>query len=119
MSIKGSSYQRFRRALTTGNPLLIRTAAAELPPLSLADALRVTLAYRGRDLVRYQRASGRWLGRLALSAPLSIAELQIVAGALEALREGQTQPGAEALGAVFAAHSLIELEQVLSEQLED
>ena len=41
MSIKGSPYANFRRALATGNLLLIRAAAAELPTVNLDDALEV------------------------------------------------------------------------------
>ena len=41
MSIKGSSYARFKRAIDTGNLRLIRTAAAELPQVQLHDALAI------------------------------------------------------------------------------
>ena len=39
VSIKGSPYARFRRALQTGNPTMVQAAAAELPQLSLSDAM--------------------------------------------------------------------------------
>ena len=42
MTSQGGAYKRFRRALDTGNLLLIRTAAAELPQAPpLSDALRI------------------------------------------------------------------------------
>ena len=41
VSIRGSPYAHFRRALDTGNLALIRTAAAELPQINLDDALRI------------------------------------------------------------------------------
>ena len=44
VSIKGSSYARFQRALDTGNLTIIRTAAAELPRIELDDALRICQA---------------------------------------------------------------------------
>ena len=37
MSIKGSPYTHFKRALALGNLTLIRQAAAELPSLALAS----------------------------------------------------------------------------------
>jgi hypothetical protein len=43
VSIKGSPYAHFRRALDTGTLALIRTAAAELPQINLDDALRICL----------------------------------------------------------------------------
>jgi hypothetical protein len=43
VSIRGSSYARFRRALETENLTLVRAAAAELPTINLDDALRVCL----------------------------------------------------------------------------
>ena len=65
MSIKGSSYARFRRALETGN-VTVRAAAAELPSINLDDALRVCLLLRRADAALYERAVVRWLGRFAL-----------------------------------------------------
>src|SRR5919202_6537508 len=65
VSIKGSSYARFRRALETGNLTLVRAAAAELPSINLDDALRVCLLLRRADARLYERATVRSLGRLA------------------------------------------------------
>ena len=45
VSIKGSAYARFRRALETDSPSLATAAAYELPQLNLADALRLCLVY--------------------------------------------------------------------------
>jgi hypothetical protein len=66
VSIKGGAYARFRRALETGNVTMIKSAAAELPRVSLADALQVCLVLRKADPLVYERAAIRWLGRLAL-----------------------------------------------------
>jgi len=60
---------RFRRALETGNLTLVRAAAAELPRISLDDALRVCLLPRATDAAGYERAAIRWLGRFALEHP--------------------------------------------------
>jgi hypothetical protein len=69
VSTKGGAYARFRRALDSGNATLIKAAAAELPRVSLADALRVCLVLRQADPALYERAAIRWLGRLALEHP--------------------------------------------------
>jgi hypothetical protein len=59
-----SAHARFRRALATGNPLLVRVAAAELGSISLADALSICLVRLRAEPRRYgraalQRSSGR------------------------------------------------------------
>src|SRR6476660_9793579 len=60
---QGSPYARFRRALETRNPTLALTRAAELPHVSLPDALALLLLLRDRDRSRYGRAAGRWVAR--------------------------------------------------------
>ena len=69
MSIKGSSYAHFRRALSAGHLHLVRQAAAELPRVPLEDALDVTLLIGLREPERLERAAVRWLARLALERP--------------------------------------------------
>jgi hypothetical protein len=54
---QGSPYARFRRALATGNLLLIRAAAAELPQISLDDALIVCVAIRDAKPERFVRTA--------------------------------------------------------------
>jgi hypothetical protein len=86
MTSDGSPYQRFRRALATGNPALVTAAALELPRIGLDDALRICLVLRGGDAARYERAAVRWLGRFALEAPqATIGDLREAADALDAL----------------------------------
>jgi hypothetical protein len=69
VSIKGSAYARFRRALETADSASVATAAAyELPQLNLADALRLCLAYARADRSRCDRAIVRWHARLCLDA---------------------------------------------------
>ncbi len=86
MSIKRGSYARFRRALDSGNPTLVRAAAVELPSVNLEDALQVCLLLREADPSRYERAVIRWLGRLCLERPrLTLEELRRALSAWERL----------------------------------
>ncbi|MFZ0088732.1 MAG: hypothetical protein WAL63_04445 [Solirubrobacteraceae bacterium] len=86
MTSDGSPYARFRRALETGNELLVLGAARELPQIALDDALRICLVLRDGDPGRYERAAVRWLGRFALEArAVTIVDLRAAAAALEAL----------------------------------
>src|SRR5438477_3051193 len=90
----GSAYSRFRRALETGNELLVLTAARELPQIALDDALRICLLLRDGDPDRYERAAVRWLGRFALEA--RGVTVNAIRGAAEALDDLPDQP-AEAM----------------------
>src|SRR5450755_3091394 len=86
MTSDGSPYARFRRALETGNEMLVLGAARELPQIALDDALRICLVLRDGDPGRYERAAVRWLGRFALEArAVTIRDLRAAAAALEAL----------------------------------
>jgi hypothetical protein len=72
MTSAGGPHARFKRALDTGNVLLIRAAAAELPtPPPLDDALRVCLLLRQGEPAMYDRAVVRWLGRFCLECPFA------------------------------------------------
>ncbi len=68
MGARASSYENFRRCLATGDSMRVRAAAAELPGLTLADALRVTFVLLADDPHAYPRAAARWHGRLCLQA---------------------------------------------------
>jgi hypothetical protein len=82
----GSPYARFRRALETGNELLVLGAARELPQIALDDALRICLVLRDGEPGRYERAAVRWLGRFALEArAVTIGDLRTAAAALDSL----------------------------------
>jgi hypothetical protein len=86
MSIKGSPYVRFRRALNRGNLELVRLAALELPQVNLDDALRICLLMGDQRDVRYERAAVRWLGRVCLERPdVSLVDLELASTALHAL----------------------------------
>lgn len=86
MTSSGSAYVRFQRALATGNLLLIRTAAAELPSVSLGDALAVCLAIRDGAPDRFERAALRWLARYATERAASIDDVRAAADAFAVLR---------------------------------
>ena len=61
---QGSAYSRFHRALTTGNLQPIQAAAAELPKVSLEDALAILIVLAQRGDPHFERAAARWVGRL-------------------------------------------------------
>jgi hypothetical protein len=108
VSIKGGAYPRFRRALEAGNALIVRAAAAELtPPLSLADALAVTLVLH--DDERFDRAAARWTARLSLeTASVSLADAQLAAAALRLIAGARREAGVDALAALLGRLSLAE-----------
>jgi hypothetical protein len=103
----GSPYTRFRRALETGNELLVLSAARELPSIALNDALRICLVLRNGDPDRYDRAAVRWLGRFALEGrDVKIAELQGAADALDALPD-EAEWAMERLQRLCMAHGVV------------
>ena len=86
MTSSGSPYARFQRALATGNLTLIRTAAAELPRIGVAEAAAMLLAIERADPGQYERAAVRWLGRLCLErTSVDLGDLSRAAAALDAL----------------------------------
>ena len=92
VSIKGSAYARFRRALETDSPSLATAAAYELPQLNLADALRLCLVYARADPPRFDRAIVRWHARLCLDAKTDPATAQIALAAATGLARPQPVP---------------------------
>jgi len=102
---QGGPYPRFRRALATGNPTIATAAAAELPRLSLGDALELVLLYRGSDRRRFDRAAVRWHGRLCLEVRgLSPADAGLALAAPRGLGDGESLPAVKALVALLAAY---------------
>ena len=73
---QGSAYGRFRRSLQTANPNLALAAAAELPSVTLADALDLCLLLADCGDPRFSRAAGRWLARFAQETPEVAASMQ-------------------------------------------
>jgi hypothetical protein len=86
VTAQGSPYARFKRALAAGDLFLIRTAAAELPQIGLADALAICLLLCGSEPETYERAVVRWLGRYCLERPTAtLEEVRRAVAALERL----------------------------------
>ena len=106
MTSDGSPYIRFRRALDSGNELLVIATARELPRIGLEDALRICLLIRGGDPDRYERAAVRWLGRFALEGQqVTIEALRLAADALGALPDRPTD-GMERLQRLCVKHGV-------------
>jgi hypothetical protein len=92
VSIKGSSYARFRRALDAGDLAAVRMAALELPYVDLGDALAICLLMRRQDDEHFERAAVRLLARLALERPgITLAQLCDTAAALIELPEPRAE----------------------------
>jgi hypothetical protein len=86
VSIKGSPYQNFRRAIEAGNLNVVLGAAAELQTVSLTDALAILALLAQQRPTRYPRAAARWVGRVALERrDITLAELRVVVEVLERL----------------------------------
>jgi hypothetical protein len=85
VSIKGSPYARFVRALELGKLPLVYAAAAELPRLNLDDGLRVLVLMAEQDRARFDRAAVRWVARLGLERRLGIDDLRAALAACELL----------------------------------
>ncbi len=90
MSIKGSSYVNFKRALASNDLLLIRAAAAELPGVNLQDALKILPIIATAEPMTYERAACRRLARLALEKDVSLEQLGVALGALDRLPKAHT-----------------------------
>lgn len=102
----GSAYGRFRRALDSGNEVVILSAARQLPRVPLSDALRICLVLRDSDPDRYERAAVRWLGRFALEArDVTVNAVRAAAEALDDLPE-QPAEAMDRLQRLCVAHGL-------------
>jgi hypothetical protein len=117
VSIKGGSYQRFRRALEIGNPTLVRAAAAELPRVGLEDALAICLVLLDGEPQRFPAAVTRWHARLCLERTLPPEEADLALGALRALAGPRPRPAVAALADICRAHGLGGAEQRLGDWL--
>ncbi len=88
VSIKGSSYAWFKRAIERGDLPLIRATAAELPAVNLEDALAILPVIATKEPDLYERAACRWLGRLSLERDVGLDEIGVALAALDALGSG-------------------------------
>jgi hypothetical protein len=106
VSVKGSSYARFQRALRLGQLDQIRDAAAELPRVDIVDALAVCLLMSAQRDPRYDRAATRWLARFALERPnVSLADVREAVAALNALPANPVA-ARQSLAALCTTHGL-------------
>jgi hypothetical protein len=79
VTAQGSFYMRFRRALDRANVSKALSAASELPFVSLAEALELTLLPADGGPEKYERAAMRWHSRFVVEVPrLELRESQAV-----------------------------------------
>lgn len=107
MTSQGSPYARFKRCLATGNGALVRAAAAELPQLSLEDALAVCLVLRDDEPEVFERAIVRWHALLCRQAKgISAREAQLALAALQALNGPAALPASRLLEEITSLYDL-------------
>ncbi|MEJ7656895.1 MAG: hypothetical protein WKF33_07685 [Thermoleophilaceae bacterium] len=87
MSTKGRSYTWFKKALERGDLATVRSELADLPPLTLEDALSVALLICDREPDNAERAAVRWLRKLLERPGVTLAELRQALDAFAALVE--------------------------------
>ena len=85
MTAQGSAYSRFQRALSTDNLQLIEAAAAELPRVSLEDALAILIVLAQAGDARFERAAARWVGRLLPETPAALSDARFALALVERL----------------------------------
>lgn len=93
VSIKGSSYSWFRRAVDRGDLPLIRATAAELPAVNLQDALAILPVIAEQEPDLYERAACRWLGRLVLERSVTLEQVGVAVVALDQLPDAPSAVG--------------------------
>ena len=99
-------YGRFRRALDRRQPTAALSAAAELPHVSLTDALELLLLLRD-DPRRYEAAVVRWHARFALAVRgVTLAESQSVLALLGALNGPRAAQACAALAELLDRRGL-------------
>jgi hypothetical protein len=94
----GSPIKRLRAALRASDLVRVRGVAAELPYISLPDALLILELIETQDERRFEPAAVRWAGRLALEAPgLTLAQLHLAIEALNGLPDDEAKATLRAL----------------------
>ncbi len=76
MSIKGSPYAWFKKALERGDLATVRSELSDLPPLTLEDALSVALLICEHEPENAERAAVRWLRMLLQRPGVTLTELR-------------------------------------------
>ncbi len=96
MSIKGRPYTWFTASLDSGDLPGARAAAAELPRITLDDALRLLALIAEKQPNLYDKAAVRWLGRFCLEARgPTLEDVHQVAEALERLPDSPDRTAAK------------------------
>jgi hypothetical protein len=82
MTVQGSSYARFRRAVDRRNLAEAEAAARDLTHLSLDDALQLVHLYAERSSPKFDRAALRWVARYVAEGRPSLRDLALVVASL-------------------------------------
>ena len=108
---------RFARAVKTGNPNIVVAAAAELPRLSLADALLVLLVFARAGAPQTEAAAVRWAARYLTEVRPTPRprEAHLVLSAACALAGPCAAAGCEALYSLASHRRLDEVSRALDE----
>lgn len=115
MTSEGHPYAAFRRALARRNGPVAWAAAAELPQVSLADALALCLLAAEGAPARFERAGARWIARYLEEEPrLELTELRLTSELLASVRGPHVPAAARALGELFAARGRPDLVEALA-----
>jgi hypothetical protein len=85
VSIKGSPYARFQRALRTRKLPVVLATARELRHVPLDDALEVLILMARDADPRFDRAATRWVGRLLAEQSLGLADARFALALVERL----------------------------------
>jgi hypothetical protein len=117
MTSQGHAVTRFARAVKTGNPNIVVAAAAELPRLSLADALLVLLVFARARAPQTEAAAVRWAARYLTEVRPTPRprEAHLVLSAACALAGPSPAAGREALHALATQRRIHELCRALDE----
>jgi len=116
LTSEGSPSGRFQRVLGSGNADLVAAAAAELPQLSLADALAVVLVFaRSGSAEQFERGAVRWTARYLerVKPPPDTQEAHLILDAVSALAGPCAEAGIEVLHALSERRGLRDLLRVL------
>ena len=82
---QGSTRTQFRRALRSGDPVLVLTIAAELERIQAADAFAIVLVLADANDARYEKAASRLVARAANEAHAPLADVGMLASTLAVL----------------------------------
>src|SRR6478735_8076582 len=88
VTIKGSPYANFSRALQARKLSIVLAAAAELQHIQLDDALEILILMAGENDSRFDRAATRWVGRLLAETPIGLADARWALALVERLPAG-------------------------------